>query len=197
MNDSFLPYAIQALAERKGKKGGLAKYMSKLVDEHGLEEALFVAFANAQVSEPEYIPIQILGYAQDLMDKVCWSARRLIVVSQLPEEVYGCDPTQNAREDIGVSAEPQHIPELVDADFKTLYSTLAIMQQMLPELVFELHYFNPSELIDGQWVEKRTCDSFGDAEIQMQEIVEYLDQTKPITMLQQMRELAAKAAEAA
>ena len=87
MNDSFLPYAIQALAERKGKKGGLAKYMSKLVDEHGgLEDALFVAFANAQVSEPEYIPIQILGYAQDLMDKVCWSARRLIVVSQLPEE---------------------------------------------------------------------------------------------------------------
>jgi len=192
--DSFLPFAVEALATRRGKKGVLAKRIAGLIDEHGLQMGLFVAFSETLVNEPEYLPVQVLSYVQDLMDKVCWSARRYLTVSRIPEEVYGCDPTARVREEMNVSCEIEHVPELVDADFKFLYGTVAIMLSTAPALVFELHYFNPAELVDGEWVYTRTADSFGDAEVQMQEVVEYLDQTKPVEALEEMRRLAAQAA---
>jgi hypothetical protein len=65
------------------------------------------------------------------------------------------------------------------------------MLQCEEGLDFELHYFNPSELIDGQWLDTRTCDNFKDAQVQMDDIVDKLNTVNPIDALAAMRARAA------
>tara|TARA_S200000501_G_scaffold321828_1_gene317478 strand:- start:13 stop:597 length:585 start_codon:yes stop_codon:yes gene_type:complete len=187
-SQSFIPAAAASLPERSGKKAKLAKYIDNF--EGDFEDRVYQAFAQS-FDEDSYYPIQILGYVQDLMDKVCWNARRVLKSYHLPEEVYGCDPTEKAREETGVSVDIEHIPDVVDADFNTLYVMAANMLQCAEGLDFELHYFNPSEVVDDEWVEQRTCDSFSDAQVEMDDIVDKLNTVNPVDALAAMRKRAA------
>ena len=187
-SQSFIPAAAAALSNRSGKKAKLAKHIDNF--EGDFEDRVYQAFAQSFDGD-SYYPIQILGYVQDLMDKVCWNARRVLKSYHLPEEVYGCDPTEKAREETGVSVDIEHIPDVVDADFNTLYVMTANMLQCEEGLDFELHYFNPSEVVDDEWVEQRTCDSFSDAQIQMDDIVDKLNTVNPVDALAAMRKRAA------
>ena len=176
-SQSFIPAAAAALSDRSGKKAQLAKHIDSFEGvfegtlESTFEDRVYQALAMSFDKDSLYIPIQILGYMQDLMDKVSWNARRVLKSYHIPDEVYGCDPTEKAREETGVSVDLEHIEDVVDADFKTLYLIVANMLQCEEGLDFELHYFNPSELVDGQWLDTRTCDSFTDAQVQMDDIV--------------------------
>jgi hypothetical protein len=188
-SQSFIPAAAAALSGRSGKKAKLAKHIDNF--EGDFEDRVFQAYALSFDEDATYYPIQILGYVQDLMDKVCWNARRVLKSYHLPEEVYGCDPTEKAREETGVSVDVEHIQDVVDADFNTLYVMTANMLQCEEGLDFELHYFNPSEVVDDEWVEERTCDSFSDAQIQMDDIVDKLNTVNPVDALAAMRKRAA------
>ena len=188
-SQSFIPAAAAALSDRSGKKAKLAKHIDNF--DGDFQDRVFQALAVAFDEDSEYYAIQILGYMQDLMDKVCWNARRVLKSYHLPEEVYGCDPTEKAREETGVSVDAEHIPNVVDADFNTLYVMTANMLQCEEGLDFELHYFNPSEVVDDEWVEERTCDSFSDAQIQMDDIVDKLNTVNPVDALAAMRKRAA------
>ena len=188
-SQSFIPAAAASLPERSGKKAKLAKHIDNF--EGDFEDRVFQAYALSFDEDATYYPIQILGYVQDLMDKVCWNARRVLKSYHLPEEVYGCDPTEKAREETGVSVDVEHIQDVVDADFNTLYVMTANMLQCEEGLDFELHYFNPSEVVDDEWVEERTCDSFSDAQIQMDDIVDKLNTVNPVDALAAMRKRAA------
>lgn len=188
-SQSFIPAAAAALSDRSGKKAQIAKYIDSF--EGTFEDRVYQALALSFDSDSQYIPIQILGYMQDLMDKVSWNARRVLKSYHIPDEVYGCDPTEKAREETGVSVDLEHIEDVVDADFKILYLIVANMLQCEEGLDFELHYFNPSEVIDDQWVETRTCDSFKDAQVQMDDIVDKLNTVNPMDALAAMRARAA------
>ena len=59
---------------------------------------------------------------------------------------------------------------------------------------FDLHYFNPSEVIDDEWVYNRTCGSFSDAQVEMDDIVDKLKQQDSATALADMRARAKLAA---
>jgi hypothetical protein len=188
-SQSFIPAAAAALSDRSGKKAKLAKHIDNF--DGDFQDRVFQALAVAFDEDSEYYAIQILGYMQDLMDKVCWNARRVLKSYHLPEEVYGCDPTEKAREETGVSVDAEHIPNVVDADFNTLYVMTANMLQCEEGLDFELHYFNPSEVVDDEWVAERTCDSFSDAQIEMDDIVDKLNRVDPVDALAAMRKRAA------
>jgi len=188
-SQSFIPAAAAALSDRSGKKAKLAKHIDNF--EGDFEDRVYQALALAFDEDSEYYAIQILGYLQDLMDKVCWNARRVLKSYHLPEEVYGCDPTEKAREETGVSVDEEHIPDVVDADFNTLYVMTANMLQCEEGLDFELHYFNPSEVVDDEWVEQRTCDSFSDAQVEMDDVVDKLNRVNPADALAAMRKRAA------
>jgi len=188
-SQSFIPAAAASLPERSGKKAKLAKHIDSF--DGDFQDRVFQALAVAFDEDSEYYAIQILGYMQDLMDKVCWNARRVLKSYHLPEEVYGCDPTEKAREETGVSVDIEHIPDVVDADFNPLYIMAANMLQGEEGLDFELHYFNPSEVVDDEWVEQRTCDSFSDAQIQMDDVVDKLNRVNPVDALAAMRKRAA------
>lgn len=188
-SQSFIPAAAAALSDRSGKKAQLAKHIDKF--DGDFEDRAYQALALSFDKDSQYIPIQILGYMQDLMDKVSWNARRVLKSYNIPEEVYGCDPTEKAREETGVSVDLEHIEDVVDADFKTLYLIVANMLQCEEGLDFELHYFNPSELVDGEWVDTRTSDSFKDAQVEMDDIVDKLNAVDPVDALAAMRERAA------
>ena len=188
-SQSFITAAAASLPERSGKKAKLAKHIDNF--DGDFQDRVFQALAIAFDEDSEYYAIQILGYMQDVMDKVCWNARRVLKSYHLPEEVYGCDPTEKAREETGVSVDIEHIPDVVDADFNTLYIMAANMLQCEEGLDFELHYFNPSEVVDDEWVEQRTCDSFSDAQIQMEDVVDKLNRVDPVDALAAMRKRAA------
>ena len=188
-SQSFIPAAAAALSDRSGKKAKLAKHIDSF--DGPFEDRVYQALALAFDEDSEYYAIQILGYLQDLMDKVCWNARRVLKSYHLPEEVYGCDPTEKAREETGVSVDEEHIPDVVDADFNTLYVMTANMLQCEEGLDFELHYFNPSEVVDDEWVEQRTCDSFSDAQVEMDDVVDKLNRVNPADALAAMRKRAA------
>ena len=188
-SQSFIPAAAAALSDRSGKKGKLAKHIDNF--DGDFQDRVFQALAIAFDEDSEYYAIQILGYMQDVMDKVCWNARRVLKSYHLPEEVYGCDPTEKAREETGVSVDEEHIPLVVDADFNTLYVMTANMLQCEEGLDFELHYFNPSEVVDDEWVEQRTCDSFSDAQVEMEDVVDKLNRVDPVDALAAMRKRAA------
>lgn len=188
-SQSFIPAAAAALSDRSGKKAILAKHIDKF--DGDFEDRVFQAYALSFDEEATYYPIQILGYMQDLMDKVSWNARRVLKSYNIPDEVYGCDPTEKAREETGVSVDLEHIEDVVDADFKTLYLIVANMLQCEEGLDFELHYFNPSELVDGEWVDTRTSDNFKDAQVQMDDIVDKLNTVDPADALAAMRKRAA------
>ena len=188
-SQSFIPAAAASLPERSGKKAKLAKHIDNF--DGDFQDRVFQALAVAFDEDSEYYAIQILGYMQDVMDKVCWNARRVLKSYHLPEEVYGCDPTEKAREETGVSVDIEHIPDVVDADFNTLYVMAANMLQCEEGLDFELHYFNPSEVVDDEWVEQRTCDSFSDAQIEMEDVVDKLNRVDPVDALAAMRKRAA------
>lgn len=188
-SQSFIPAAAAALSDRSGKKAILAKHIDKF--DGDFEDRVFQAYALSFDEEATYYPIQILGYMQDLMDKVSWNARRVFKSYNIPDEVYGCDPTEKAREETGVSVDLEHIEDVVDADFKTLYLIVANMLQCEEGLDFELHYFNPSELVDGEWVDTRTSDNFKDAQVQMDDIVDKLNTVDPADALAAMRKRAA------
>ena len=188
-SQSFIPAAAAALSDRSGKKAKLAKHIDSF--DGPFEDRVYQALALAFDEDSEYYAIQILGYLQDLMDKVCWNARRVLKSYHLPEEVYGCDPTEKAREETGVSVDVEHIPDVVDADFNTLYVMTANMLQCEEGLDFELHYFNPSEVVDDEWVEQRTCDSFSDAQVEMDDVVDKLNRVNPADALAAMRKRAA------
>lgn len=188
-SQSFIPAAASALSSRSGKKAILAKHIDKF--EGTFEDRVFQAYAQSFSEDATYYPIQILGYVQDLMDKVCWNARRVLKSYHLPEEVYGCDPTEKAREETGVSVDLEHIEDVVDADFKTLYIMVSNMLQCEEGMEFDLWYFNPSELVDDEWVETRSSDNFKEAQVQMDEIVDKLNTVDPADALAAMRKRAA------
>ncbi len=188
-NHTFIPSAIDALCDRKGKKAEVARHIDNFAG--NLDDKLFQAFAESLDEDSSYIPIQILSFVQDLMDKVCWNARKLHNSINLPDEVYGCDPTEYTRELVGVSCELEHVRDVVDADFNQLYVVVANMLQCVEGLDFDLYYFNPSELVDDEWVNERKCTTYADAEVEMDEIAEKLSRPDPKAALKAMRERAA------
>lgn len=186
---TFIPAAAESMTERSGKKARVAKHISGL--EGNFDDRMYQAFAASLEDGAPYAPIQILGYAQDLMDKVCWNARKLHNSINVPDEVYGCDPTEYVRELVGVSCELEHVRDVVDSDFSQLYVVVTNMLQCYEGFDFELFYFNPSEVVDDEWVAERKCVSYGEAEVHMDEIAEKLSRPDPVAALKAMRERAA------
>jgi len=184
MKDSFITNAFLDICDYKGYKGELAKHIASF-NTGDLETDFEEAFIAAASDETSYHPLAIIGFHQTLMDKVCWNARKLWSAQNTEIEVYGVEPAERAAEMVGVSTNTDVI-ETVDLDYNTLFQSHAsLAQEMSAEVdIQNLYYFAPTQRDEqtGEWQPRCTCDSFPDAQTEMNAISEELEEQQKDTL---------------
>ena len=198
---SFLPQAFLDICERKGYKGNLANYIaSRLTADVNIDEAIAVAAidCNGQGQEAPFNVMAVIGFYQDLMDKVCWNARRLFVANNLASAqtdatggIYGVDFSQRAIDSTGVNADNATIYDIVKSDYEQLFlaqsELLAVMDMNID---IDLMFFNPSERQeDGSWQNPHYCDSFDAALEVMNGICDKLKTEEKANQLSKLKAL--------
>ena len=194
MTYQFVNIAFERLTanESKGYFGNLARYIDKF--EGDLDDKLIEAFSTGFEESPVYKPIQFLSFCQTLMDRTCWLARRYRKALDAESPIYGVDPAAEIVEEFGFSMEAEHVVETLTKEYDELYILTSMMMNFDPEQNitwdWEFHFFNPSSKNeDGEWVNIHKADTYGDAEIHMNEIAEQLNAAKPTNVLENLRRM--------
>ena len=204
MTYQFVNVAFEKLTakESKGYFGNVARYIDKFGGE--LDDKIIEAFSTGFESEPVYKPIQFLSFCQTLMDRSCWLARRYRKALDAESPIYGVDPAADIVEEFGFSMEAEHVVETITKEYDELYILTSLMMNFdayqtldKPEQNitwdWTFHFFNPSSKNeDGEWVNIHTADTYGDAEIHMNEIAEQLNAVKPSNVLENLRRMKAE-----
>ena len=195
MYNSFIATAIAKIATQKGVRGDIAKVVESMDHDSPLNRIALTynAFNNqrrqATIAEKETgvrgidpiaKPEQLLSFVQEVMNQVCWQARRLHNANLQEEYANGIDFTQDVGEQVGVYTENSNITEYVDDDFlalNNLQSWLAGKMNYLTDIE-PLYYFSQSEQdpASGGWISKYNTMSFGDSQSAMDTIIEELEE---------------------
>lgn len=198
---SFLPQAFADVSERKGYKGDLARYIACwITSDVDIDEAIAMAAidCNGQGQEAPFNVIAVIGFYQDLMDKVCWNARRLFVANNLASAqtnetggIYGVDFAQRAIDSTGVNADNATIYDIVNADYAQLFLAQSeLLAVMDVNMDIDLLFFNPSERNeDGSWSNPYQCDSFDTALEAMNGICDRLKANEKVDQLAKLKAL--------
>jgi|TARA_Y100000401_G_scaffold92662_1_gene78758 hypothetical protein len=194
MTYQFVNVAFERLTakESKGYFGNVARYIDKFGGE--LDDKIIEAFSTGFEDEPVYKPIQFLSFCQTLMDRSCWLARRYRKALDAESPIYGVDPAAEIVEEFGFSMEAEHVVEQITKEYDELYILTSMMMNFDPEQNitwdWEFRFFNPSSKNDsGEWVNIHGADTYGDAEIHMNEIAEQLNAAKPSNVLENLRRM--------
>lgn len=194
MTYQFVNVAFERLTakESKGYFGNVARYIDKFGGE--LDDKIIEAFSTGFEDEPVYKPIQFLSFCQTLMDRSCWLARRYRKALDAESPIYGVDPAAEIVEEFGFSMEAEHVVETITKEYDELYILTSMMMNFDPEQNitwdWEFRFFNPSSKNeDGEWVNIHKADTYGDAEIHMNEIAEQLNAAKPSNVLENLRRM--------
>ena len=195
VNNSFLQEALSKMAETTSKTGIVARAIENQSHANVANQIAltFLAFQKQRldasvalkttgvegegpVAKPEFI----LSFVQQLMNQVCWQARRLTVANNQEEFANGIDFSQDVAEQVGVSSETENVSQFVDDDFMTLnnlHTWLGAQMSYLNDIQ-PLYYFAQNEEIDGVWQQTHAAMSFYDAQCVMTEIVEKLTENQ-------------------
>jgi hypothetical protein len=198
MTYQFVNIAFERLTanESKGYFGNLARYINQF--DGDIEDRIIEAFSTGFDENPSYKPIQFLSFCQTLMDRSCWLARRYRKAMDAESSIYGVDPAEKIVEEFGFSMEAEHVVETITEEYNSLFILTSMMMNFDPDQNitwdWNFHFFNPSskDSESGEWVNVHQADSYGDAEIHMNEIAEQLNAAKPSNVLAHLRTLKAE-----
>lgn len=192
MTESFIPGAISRLCQGKTNTHftNLANYISGFT---GPDTQIDVALAKAAFEchsaqdEAPFHTFAVLGFFQNIMDRIMWNARKLHVSLEraAKEEsesggIYGVDLAQTAIDDVGVNLPLDRIRDAVQSDYELLFTTQTLIMAELgidgEAFDIDLLFFNPSSLDEETetWVRATPADNYDDAFRVMQEIVDEL-----------------------
>lgn len=193
VNNSFIAEAISKLADQGSSSIGKA---ARVVEaQNHKNSANRIALAYLQLSrerleaikaekqtgvrgiDPVVKPELMLSFVQNVMNQVCWNARRLVVANSAEDFANGIDFSQEVAEQTGVSSDTDNISQFVDDDFMTLNNVQTWLGAQMSYLddIQPLFHFAQSEEVDGEWVQTHQCTSFYDAQCAMAEIIESLE----------------------
>jgi len=193
VNNSFIAEAISKLAEQGSSSTGKAARVVEAQDHKNPANRIALAYlklsrerleaikaekqTGVRGTDPAVKPELMLSFVQNVMNQVCWNARRLVVANSAEDFANGIDFSQDVAEQTGVSSNTDNISQFVDDDFMTLNNVQTWLGAQMSYLddIQPLFHFAQSEEIDGEWVQTRQCTSFYDAQCAMAEIIESLD----------------------
>ncbi len=163
-------------------------------------EDILDAFGDSYDPNSIYKPIEILSFVQKLQDKNCWLARGLYKKLISPDWDNGVDQTERLREEFGFSCEEEHVGDQLDTEFNYLFTLTSIMMNTPDEngnvydWDWSFHYFNPSQFDENskQWVNANKADSWSDAQVEMEAIVEHLNVMKPMRLRERLKDALAQ-----
>lgn len=201
MTESFIPGAINKLCAGKTNSHftNLANYVSAFTnDGTSIDVALAKACFECHSSEDEapFHTFAVLGFFQNLMDRVMWNARKLNIALERAEKqeqesggIYGVDLAQSAIDDVETDMPRERIKDAVQSDYELLFTTQTLIMTELgidgQAFDIDLLFFNPSSL-DKQtdtWVNATPADTYDSAMLVMQEIVDELKASDAKTQL--------------
>lgn len=192
MTYQFIQVAFDKLCAQENKNyfRDLARYVEKQ-DGDGLEDKLLTAFAESFPEDTAYWPIQILSFCQALMDRSCWLSRRFRKGMMRELDLYGVDPAKEIAEEFGFTLEPENVAETMQEEYYSLYLLTSLMTNFdsgSSEFDFELAMFDPaSKDEEGNWVNVNRADTYKEAEVEMDNIVEKLNERDPQDILAKLR----------
>lgn len=209
-NQSFIPNVIGYMSEKNTTLGGIAKFVESQPSDDPLERIAYAFFAlqrqrqaavRAELEQgvpqpgPAFKPERLLSFVQSVMNGVCWAARRLYTANDKPDMNNGLDFSQDVGDYVGVYANNDKIPEIVDSDFLALshlHSLLATKMIYLTDIAPLWVFEQRSRDEEGNWYVDKTCSSFHEALPLMEEIVARLQEQQEATEVQDfMRQLRA------
>ncbi len=206
MTESFIPGAINKLCAGKTNSHftNLANYVSAFTNDGtsidvALAKACFEChFENSSLylDDAPFHTFSVLGFFQNLMDRVMWNARKLNIALERAEKqeqesggIYGIDLAQSAIDDVETDMPRERIKEAVQSDYELLFTTQTLIMTELgidgQAFDIDLLFFNPSSL-DKQtetWVNATPADTYDSAMLVMQEIVDELKSSDAKTQL--------------
>ena len=192
MTESFIPGAITRLCEGKSNTHftNLANYIAGFT---GPDTQIDVALAKAAFEchsaqdEAPFHTFAVLGFFQNIMDRIMWNARKLnVALERAAQEeaetggIYGVELAQKAIDDVGVNLPIDRIRDAVQSDYELLFTTQTLIMSELgidgEAFDIDLLFFNPSSLDEETetWVRKTPADNYDAAMQVMQEIVDEL-----------------------
>ena len=214
MTESFIPGAITRLCQGKSNTHftNLANYIAGFT---GPDTPIDVALAKAAFEchsaqdEAPFHTFAVLGFFQNIMDRIMWNARKLNVsLERAAQEeaesggIYGVDLAQTAIDDVGVNLPIDRIKDAVQSDYELLFTTQTLIMSELgidgEAFDIDLLFFNPSSLDEETetWVRKTPADNYDAAMQVMQEIVDELKASDNKTKLANFMANRASALEA-
>lgn len=190
---SFIAEAISSMADKMNVSGDIARAVESQQHEHvanrialtyvqfnreRLEASKAEKATGVRGRDPVAKPEQLLSFVQNVMNQVCWNARRLCISNGQEEYLNGIDFSQDTGEAVGVYTATENVSSEVDQDFITLNNLQTYLAAQMSYLtdIEPLYYFSQQEKIDEQWVPTHQCMSFDDAFTAMSEIVELLNE---------------------
>lgn len=159
-----------------------------------LRNARFNAFETKKANEvgsvftPDLWDISFYGFVQDVMDQVCWKARKFNgqrlsadELDDLLNSSTGLDFAVDAAEEIGMDATTTMT---IESDVNHLYSCLSNVSARLAQILKinsdPLHFFSPKEVLDnGTWVALYKSSSWDEAKSDMQDMTDKRNSTDP------------------
>lgn len=214
MTESFIPGAITRLCQGKTNSHftNLANYIAGFT---GPDTPIDVALAKAAFEchsaqdEAPFHTFAVLGFFQNIMDRIMWNARKLNVSMERAAQeeaesggIYGVDLAQTAIDDVGVNLPIDRIKDAVQSDYELLFTTQTLIMSELgidgEAFDIDLLFFNPSSLDEETetWVRKTPADNYDAAMQVMQEIVDELKASDNKTKLANFMANRASALEA-
>ena len=134
---------------------------------------------------PVVVPEFTLSFIQELMNTICWNARRLEMANVSEDFANGIDFSQDVGAQVGVYTE--HTREQVDEDFVTLNNlhTWVAGQMAYLDDIRSLAYFSRTVRVEDEdgvvdYVTEYEHFSYDDAYTEMERIVEDLREQAPL-----------------
>jgi len=191
MSNTFIFDAFQATTAYRGYKGDIAKFLDKLNDGDDLEsfEQMFEDAIIIAAETEVFAPMAIVGHLQQVMNKVCWNARKLFNANNKPSVVWGSDPAEQSVDDTGVSITNDNLSQVVDDDFNALFAIQSNLLACLDDdgYMEPLYYFTEDEVQpNGDWITVTKCTSFDEAFTHMDAVAEKLRTQQAATIAERI-----------
>lgn len=191
MSNTFIFDAFQATTGYRGYKGDIARFIDKLNDGDDIEsfECMFEDAIAVAAETNVFDPRAVIGHLQQVMNKVCWNARKLFNANNKPSVVWGSDPAEQSVDDTGVSITNDNLSQVVDDDFNELFRIQSSLLELLDDdgYMEPLHYFTEDEVQpNGDWITVTKCTSFDEAFTHMDAVTEKLQAQQAATIAERI-----------
>ena len=182
---SFIDSTLTRMTEGRGRNATIAKLVQSQPSNEAANRIAYTysilrnraneAIVNGY--EPAIKAGTMLSFVQQLMNQVCWAARRLELAqkaNEAGEQAWGMDFSQDIAEQLAVECvSTQHITDVVDQDYKQLLGvhTWVAAQMSLIE-VDDFAYFRQQQVLeDGRWVTKYAAFTYDEAKDVMAAVI--------------------------